>query len=78
MSTEVIFHSENKNMFLKIVLAFHISSYSDVRKECLIKRIHSHCGKGNSFIVLKGYNDISRYNVFVLCLSALSYSIIIK
>lgn len=77
MSTKVTFHGENKNVFLKIVLVFYISSYFDVRKECLIKMIHSQCGKRNSFLALKCYRNISRHSGIVLCLSALSYSVII-
>lgn len=46
-------------MILKIVLAFYISSYSAVGKESLIKMIHCHCGKDNSFLVVKGSCNIS-------------------
>lgn len=53
MSTEAIFRGENKNIFLKIVLVFYMSSYPDIRKECLTKTIHSHCVKENNVFFKK-------------------------
>lgn len=58
MSREVISHGEK--ILLKTVLSFYISLFSAVGKESLIKMIHSHCGKYNSFLVVKRCCNIFR------------------